>query len=305
MRLGRPHPLVPEKKKRNWKEYNESLVRRGELLFDTDFLSGWSRELVKMNDEKEGARYRYPDSLMSMLAAIHVYLLPYRELEGFVRMFSGHVEGLQVPDYTTMWWRISRVKVELDPGVDPEQDVTIAVDSTGIKVSNHGDWIRHVWKVKRPFIKVHLAVDVKTGKILSMEVTKEEVRDAEMLVPMVKNASSSAKVARLLGDGGYDSRANFRYLHDNGIEPVIKVRKSSSMKAKGCMPRKLVAVEQLRDYERWKTTHGYGQRARVESAISSFKRTFGEHITSVKWSSVVNELLVKASVYNLFIGMNP
>ena len=38
---------MPEKKKRNWKEYNESLVRRGELLFDTDFLSGWSRELEK------------------------------------------------------------------------------------------------------------------------------------------------------------------------------------------------------------------------------------------------------------------
>src|SRR5712692_2092887 len=87
------------KKKRDWKEYNESLVRRGELLFDTDFLSGWSGELGRMNEEKEGARYRYPSSLMSMLAAIHVYLLPYRELEGFVRMFSEHVEGLRVPDY--------------------------------------------------------------------------------------------------------------------------------------------------------------------------------------------------------------
>ena len=64
-------------------------------------------------------------------------------------------------------------------------------------------------------------------------------------------------------------------------------------------------MEQLRDYERWKTRHGYGKRARVESAISSFKRTFGEHITSVKWSSVVNELLVKASVYNLFVGEEP
>jgi hypothetical protein len=43
----------------------------------------------------------------------------------------------------------------------------------------------------------------------------------------------------------------------------------------------------------------------VESAISSFKRTFGEHMTSVKWSNMVKELLLKASVYNLFVGMNP
>src|SRR5438552_15175245 len=138
------------KKKRDWKEYNESLVSRGELLFDTDFLSGWSGELGRMNEEKEGARYRYPNSLMSMLAAVHVYLLPYRELEGFVRMFAGHVEGLKVPDYATRWWRISRVKVVLDPSVDPKEDVTIAVDSTGIKVSIHGHWIRHVWVLKRP-----------------------------------------------------------------------------------------------------------------------------------------------------------
>jgi hypothetical protein len=292
-------------KKRDWKEYNESLVRRGELLFDTDFLSGWSRELGKMNEEKEGARYRYPDSLMSMLAAIHAYLLPYRELEGFLRMFSGHVEGLRVPDYTTMWWRVSRIDVDLDPGVDPKRDVTIAVDSTGIKVSNRGEWIRHKWMVKRGFIKVHLAVDVKTGKILSMEVTKEDVPDGRMLTPLVEEASSRANVTRAIGDGAYDSRAIFRYLHNKEIEPVIKVRKNASVHAYGCMPRKLVAMEQLKDYERWKRRHRYGQRARVESAISSFKRTFGEHITSVKWSNIVNELLIKASVYNLFVGMNP
>ena len=45
------------------------------------------------------------------------------------------------------------------------------------------------------------------------------------------------------------------------------------------------------------------QRARVESAISSFKRTFGEHVTSVKWSSIMNQAVsVKASVCDLFVG---
>jgi hypothetical protein len=44
-------------------------------LFDPDFLSGWEEELNKMNKKKEGAKYRYPNSLMNMLAAIHAYLL--------------------------------------------------------------------------------------------------------------------------------------------------------------------------------------------------------------------------------------
>ena len=41
----------PEKKRRkvNWKEYNESLVRRGEIMFDTDFLENWRAELRAMN----------------------------------------------------------------------------------------------------------------------------------------------------------------------------------------------------------------------------------------------------------------
>lgn len=159
--------------------------------------------------------------------------------------------------------------------------------------------------MKRGFIKVHLAVDVKTGKVISMELTKEDAPEGRMLIPLAEEASSRANVTRVMGDGAYDSRAIFRYLHDKEIEPVIKVRKNASVHAYGCMPRKLVAMEQLKDYERWKRRRGYGQRARVESAISSFKRTFGVHITSVKWSSIVNELLVKASVYNLFVGMNP
>ena len=261
------------------------------------------------NKEHERAEGRSEVSLSKLIneyARSHPRVPPtVQKLEGFVRMFSEHVKGLKVPDYTTMWWRISRVKVELDPSVDPDEDVTIAVDTTGIKVSNRGEWIRQKWAVKRGFIKVHLAVDTKTGKIISMQVTKEDVSDGRMLVPLIEEASSRANVTRAIGDGAYDSREIFRYLDGKGIEPVIRVRKNASTHVHGCTPRKRVVVEQLRDYEKWKRRHGYGYRWRAESAISSFKRTFGEHITSVRWSSIVNELLVKASVYNLFVGINP
>ena len=68
------------------------------------------------------------------------------------------------------------------------------------------------------------------------------------------------------------------------------------------MPRKLVVIEQLRDMKRWKKKHGYGMRWIAESAFSSIKRTFGEHVASVKWNNIVNELLLKASIYNVFIS---
>jgi hypothetical protein len=132
---------LSSKKKRDWKKYNEELVRRGELLFDPDFLSGWGEELNRLNEKKEGAKYRYPNSLMNMLAAIHVYLLPYRQIEGFLRVFAEHIDVFKrrLADYTTVWWRVAKVKVDIDPDVDIAKDVTIAVDSTGIKVSNRVD----------------------------------------------------------------------------------------------------------------------------------------------------------------------
>jgi hypothetical protein len=82
------------------------------------------------------------------------------------------------------------------------------------------------------------------------------------------------------------------------------VGKNTSTKAKGCTPRKLTAIEQLKDPEQWKKKHGYGLKWIAESNISSLKRTFGEHITSTKWTNIIRELLIKASIYNLFIRMN-
>jgi hypothetical protein len=133
--------LTSDEKKRDWKKYNEELVRRGELLFDPDFLSGWEEELNRLNEKKEGAKYSYPNSLMNMLAAIHAYLLPYRQIEGFLRVFAEHIDVFKrrTADYTTVWWRVAKVKVDIDPDVDMAKDVTIAVDSTGIKVSNRVD----------------------------------------------------------------------------------------------------------------------------------------------------------------------
>jgi len=298
------------KRKINWREYNESLVRRGEMLFDDGFLQNWRAELKKMNKGKEGANYRYPNSLiLLLLATVHAYLLPYRQLEGFLRVMSLHIKKLKemVPDFTTIWWwRVVRTKINLNPKVNLERDnIVIAVDSTGIKVTNRGEWILDKWKNKRKrkgFIKIHLAVNIKTKKIVSMIVTKEDVHDGKMLKEIVNDVSKNYDIKKVLADGGYDSKDNFRYLDELKITPIIKVRKNSSIKNNyKCIPRKLSVIQQLDNLKRWKKTHGYGMRWMAESAFSSIKRTFGEHVSSVKWNNIVNEVMLKASIYNLFM----
>jgi hypothetical protein len=287
---------------RNWKEHDEALVKRGSILLDLDFIANWSEELKAMDDQEEGARFRYPESFVKLLSVVHAYILPYRQLEGFTRALSQHVEELKAPDYTTIGWRVSKMKVDLDSAIERGKDVTIAVDSSGIKVSNRGEWIGHKWKVKRGFIKVHIAVDTKTKQIIAMEITKEEVSDRRMFKRLIDDSASKLDVKKVLGDGAYDSRENFRFLAERGIEPPIKVRKNFSFKAKGCMPRRAAVVEKLGNAD-WKGAKGYGHRWMQESASSSIKRVFGEYITSIKWDNIIKELLLKASIYNLFMSM--
>jgi hypothetical protein len=288
---------------RDWKGYNEALVKRGLILLDLDFVADWSRELKAMNERKEGARYRYPESFIKLLALVHAYVLPYRQLEGFMRALSQHVDGLRAPDYTTIWWRVAKMKVDVAATVELDKDVTIAVDSTGIKVTNRGEWIRKKWKVKRGFIKVHIAVDTKTKQILAIEVTREDVGDGRMLGKLVKSSSNVTDLRRAIGDGAYDSKNNFRMLSEMGVDPLIRVRKNASLKADGCLPRRFAVEEQFGNSD-WRKERGYGYRWMAESAFSSLKRVFGEYICSVKWENIVKELLLKASIYNLFMKMN-
>ncbi|MDG6944142.1 MAG: transposase, partial [Nitrososphaerota archaeon] len=98
--------------KRNWSEYNESLVRRGEVLLDFDLLDKWDEEVKMMNEGKEGARFVYPEAFMELLAYIHVlFHLPFRQEEGFVRALSKYVHNLKVPDFRTIWWRTNRLDI--------------------------------------------------------------------------------------------------------------------------------------------------------------------------------------------------
>jgi hypothetical protein len=60
---------------RNWKRYNESLVRRGEVLFDFDVIDNWNSELEKMNECKEGRKFVYPDSFIKLLGYESVFSL--------------------------------------------------------------------------------------------------------------------------------------------------------------------------------------------------------------------------------------
>jgi hypothetical protein len=282
----------------NWPRYNKSLVRRGEVVLDFDVIDNWNNELDKMNDGKEGASYRYPESFVQLLGYMRAYFhLPYRQTEGVVRAHAGK-EIPSIPDYSTINRRVNKLDIKINEKIG--NDIIIALDSTGIKVTNRGEWLPHKWNVRKGYLKIHVAIDIKKKKIISLEVTSEEVHDGNRLKKLVDNASENNDVKRVIADRAYDSKENFRYLFDNGIEAAIKVRKNSSHRSMDCYPRKVAVLRQLKDLKKWKNSVSYGYRWIAETVFSSMKRMFGECVSARKYPNMVKEMILKASLYNIF-----
>lgn len=290
----------------DWPSYNEALVKRGEILLDLSLLQDWGQELEEMNRGKEGARYRYPDGFINLQGLLRaLFRLPYRQLEGFTRALAQWEPMLRAPDYSTSCRRVNKLNIALEPHMDPGRPVTIAVDASGVKVSDRGEWMRAKWRRRRGFLKIHIAVDVRTRQIVAMEVTDDRTGDGRMLVPLVTQARRRCNVVRVLGDGAYDSRLNFSFLAAKGVEAGIRVRRNSSRRARGCHARKMAVMEQLGDPEAWKQRVGYGGRWMAETAFSVVKRVFGEYVMARRLPNMVLEMLLKASLYNLFTSLNP
>jgi hypothetical protein len=88
-----------------------------------------------MNKEKRGRPYEFPENFIFFMAFVHVLFLPYRQMEGFLRKLSEYIPHLKTADFTTLHKRIQKIEQSL-PEVKEEKDLVIALDSTGVKVTN-------------------------------------------------------------------------------------------------------------------------------------------------------------------------
>ncbi len=291
----------------NWKRYNESLVKRGEILLDFDVIDNWDSELEKMNECKEGRKFVYPDSFIKLLGYVRAYFhLPYRQTEGIVRAHAANTLP-SIPHYSRICRRINRLHIKIDDDQDKsslqhDDNFVIAIDSTGVKVTNRGEWIRHKWKVKRGYLKIHIAVDITKKRILSLQVTSEQVHDGKILPELVDDITikQNKVVETAIMDGAYDSNNNFQFLSFKGIQPAIKVRKNAKYRKTNHYLRNKNVQSQKTNLQQWKDSVDYGKRWMVETVFSCIKRMFGEYVTAIRFENMIKEIILKASLYNWF-----
>lgn len=203
----------------DWKETDQRLIRRGELILDTESLKNHGKELKKMNEGRPGPKFKLANSYVELLAAVrYLYQMPYRQLEGFTRTLHRLVPDLPQGDYSGLMIRILSLPVDPYRGLKETSDpVSIAVDSTGIKAQKAGGWIERKHGKKKRYVKLHFAVNTETHEVVAMEISTDDVHDVKALPGLVEGVEGNVRVARVYGDWAYDSGDVYEFLGNRGI----------------------------------------------------------------------------------------
>lgn len=297
---------------RDWRAYNERLVARGEAYVSLDFLELWEEDVERLNRKKVGAPYRYPGSLMTFMGYLHTLLgVDFRGLRGFLRGLRKLTGGgFGVPHYSQIWRRVNALDLKVGDTLIPYEgeDVVVSLDSTGVKVTNRGEWMRRKWKTHKGWIKVHISVDNRRKQVVALSVTDDGVHDTKEFGNLVDQSVENVKhaggrrVAQADCDGAYDSNDNFKKLEELGITPCIKVRGGEPPSARSRNPRKKYAREfHELGYKGWRTKYGYGKRWYVETRHSVVKRKCGEYVQATRKDNMVHEVKLKYLFCNALI----
>ena len=96
-------------------------------------------------------------SYIQLLSAVrYLYQMPYQQLEGFTLTLHKPVPALPTGDYSGLRIRILSLPVDPYRGLkETNEPVSIAVDSTGIKVQKAGGWIERKHGKKKRYVKLH------------------------------------------------------------------------------------------------------------------------------------------------------
>lgn len=298
---------------RNWKDYNEALVNRGNITFwfNEEAISQWHQ----MEKTKQRGRPKLYTN-MAIICALtlrEVYHLPLRGTEGLVKSLIQQLSlPLKTPDYTTLCIRQKDLDVFLPKSYRKSREgLHIVVDSTGFKIFGEGEWKvrQHGYTKRRTWRKVHLAVDVQTQEIEAAVITTNDFKDSELLPDLLDQING--KIDQLSGDGGYDSHDNYQLLADKDINAVIPPRRDACIRQHGnChlppIPRDEV-IREIRQLGRkaWKIKNGYHKRSLVETAMFRLKTIFSDHLRAQLFEHQATESLLRCRALNLMtqLGM--
>jgi len=273
--------------KRDWKEYNEHLIKRGEFYINPTFLDTWNEEIEELNSGKVGQPYTYPNSLIEFLGILKSKGFDYRALQGIIRALSHRLGPFPVISFSQIRRRINQLPMRFHANSD---HLVVGCDGSGIKVSNRGEWMRQKWQVRRGWIKVVVMGDTE-GNVVDIRIGNEETDEKASSRGMLRK--NTRNVDKVIMDGLHDCQDTFDLCSKLGIIPAIKIRENASSKGLGPRPEE-VRYYQKMSYKEWAKQKGYGMRwPASEGIFSAVKRIFGEAVRSHKRRNMYREAKLK------------
>jgi Transposase DDE domain len=294
---------------RNWREYNQALVRRGSLTVwvDQQSLDAWNYR----GPSRWGAQYVYSDTAIQCLLTIRaVFHLPLRATQGMAQSVL-ELMGLEldVPHYSTLSRRAADLEVDLSR--KSRGPLHLVLDSTGLKVYGEGEWKvrKHGYSKRRTWRKLHLAIDADSHEIQAVMVTEAGIDDAEEVGHLLKPIDR--EVASAAADGAYDQRKVYRVLEPRTGRILIPPRRNARIWKHGnAAGPPLARDENLRAIRRvgrkaWKREVGYHQRSLAETGMFRMKTIFGGRLASRKPECQVTEGVIRGRALNIMthLGM--
>jgi hypothetical protein len=211
---------------RNWREYDRSLIARGDL---TVWLSPDLAWHAPAGTGKRGRPPVFSDTAIQCALTLKVlFQLPLRAAQGLagspIRLAG---LGWSVPHFSTLSRRQQALTVVI-PYRARGEPLHLVVDSSGLKVLGEGEWKlrrdgadrRRIWR------KVHLAVDADSHEIRAVEMTDYRHGDGEILPDLLAQVPQGEGIASVGGDGAYDTRTAYAAAAARNADLLVPPRRN-------------------------------------------------------------------------------
>ena len=290
----------------NWGAYNESLRNRGDL---TIWITGDAqKKWAAARRKSRGGQPKYSDLAIAICLTLGmVYKLPLRQTQGLMRSISKLMQlEIPVPDFSTLSRRGHGLSMPATPKAKRTDPVHLTIDSTGLKIFGEGEWLqdKHKTKAKRKkWRKLHIGLDLATGKIICSDLTKDNVADTTALPRLLDQINTP--VSHFLADGVYDgtpSNTLLRARFGDTVEIIIPPPKNATLSPQfkfNPTPRDQRIVEiQTGGRMTWQADSGYNQRSRIETQIGRWKAVIGPKLKSRHFENQQTETKIGVNILN-------
>ncbi len=292
----------------NWREYDTSLRQRGSLTvwFTDDAIEGWRAQ----PRTTQGGQPSYSSlAILTALTLKAVFRFNLRQTEGLIGSVIGLLGlDLAVPDHSTLCRRAETFEVPRPQARRDGEPLHLLVDSTGLKLCGVGEWLveKHGTRTRRSPRKLHRGVDADTGQIVAATLTTKKVDDGAEVGPLLDQVAAS--VSSFTADGAYDQEGVSAAVAERYPEAAIIVPPRAtavpSEMAETAPTQRDRHLQGIAEHGRaaWQKASGYTRRARVEAAMSRFKRVIGDGLRSRKDRRWATEVDVHAVYRMLDLG---